>query len=67
MELGPPVLMVPPPTVTPLPYSLTTVIAPLPEDEFNLEPGAIGEAFANGKGLEYEYGEWLPGIELGTQ
>ncbi|KAI0301466.1 hypothetical protein BC826DRAFT_989815 [Russula brevipes] len=67
MELGPPVLMVPPPTVTPLSYSLTTVIAPIPEDEFDLEPGAIGEAFANGKGLEYECGEWLPGIELGTQ
>ena len=67
MELGPPVLVVPPPTGMPPPYSVTTVVAPLPEHEFDLELGVIGGAFANGKGVEYECGEWLPGIQLGSQ
>jgi hypothetical protein len=64
MELGPPVLVVPPPTGMPPPYSVTTVVAPLPEHEFDLELGVIGGAFANGKGVGYECGEWLPGIQL---
>jgi len=64
MELGPPVLVVPPPAIMPPPYSVTTVVAPLPEHEFDLELGVIGGAFANGKGVEYECGEWLPGIQL---
>jgi hypothetical protein len=67
MELGPPVLVVPPPTGMPPPYSVTTVVAPLPEHEFDLELGVIGGAFANGKGGEYECGEWLPGIQLESQ
>lgn len=67
MDLGPPVLVVPPPTGMPPPYSVTTVVAPLPEHEFDLELGVIGGAFANGKGLEYECGEWLPGIQLESQ
>jgi hypothetical protein len=64
MEFGPPVLVVPPPTGMPPPYSVTTVVAPLPEHEFDLELGVIGGAFANGKGVDYECGEWLPGIQL---
>jgi hypothetical protein len=67
MGLGPPVLVVPPPTGMPPPYSVTTVVAPLPEHEFDLELGVIGGAFANGKGVEYECGEWLPGIQLASQ
>jgi hypothetical protein len=64
MELGPPVLVLPPPGVIPTPYSVTTVVAPLPEHDFDLELGVIGGAFATGKGVEYECGEWLPGIQL---
>jgi hypothetical protein len=64
MEFGPPILLVPPPTGMPPPYSVTTVVAPLPEHEFDLELGVIGGAFPNGKGVEYECGEWLPGIQL---
>jgi hypothetical protein len=64
MELASPVLVVPPPTGMPPPYSVTTVVAPLPEHEFDLELGIIGGGFANGKGVEYECGEWLPGIQL---
>ena len=64
MEFGPPVLVVPPPTGMPPPYSVTTVVAPLAEHEFDLE---LGAAFANGKGVEYECGEWLPGIQLESQ
>jgi len=64
MELVPPALMVPP-TVTPLPCSATTVVAPLPKHEFDLELG-VGGAFANSKRVEYECGEWLPGIQLGS-
>jgi hypothetical protein len=60
-EFGPPILVVPPPAVIPLPYAVTTVVAPLSEHEFDLE---LGGAFANGKGVEYECGEWLPGIQL---
>jgi hypothetical protein len=67
MELGPPVLVVPPSVVTPLPYSVTTVSAPLPKKEFGLELGANDVVIANGKGDEYECGEWLPGIQLGSQ
>jgi len=66
-ELGPPVLVVPPPTVIPPPYSVTTVVAPLPEHEFDLELSVIGGAFTNGKGVGYECGEWLPGIQLESQ
>jgi len=64
MELGPPVLVVPPPSVTPVPYSAPTVVAPLPEDELDLELGAVDGSFVNGKEVEYECGEWLPGIRL---
>jgi hypothetical protein len=64
MELGPPVFVVPPPVVIPIPYSVTTVVAPLSEHDFDLELGVIGGAFANSKGVEYECGEWLPGIQL---
>ena len=64
MELGPPVLVVPPPAVIPIPYSVTTVVAPLQEHDFDLELGVMGGAFANSKGVEYECGEWLPGIQL---
>jgi hypothetical protein len=67
IEFGPPVLVVPPPTGMPPPYSVTTVVAPLPEHEFDLELGVIGGAFPNGKGVEYECGEWLPGIQLKSQ
>ncbi|KAI0251539.1 hypothetical protein BJV78DRAFT_1313445 [Lactifluus subvellereus] len=66
IELGP-VLVVPQPTAMPFPYSTPTVVTPLPEHELDLELGAVGVAFANGKGVEYECGEWLPGIQLGTQ
>ena len=64
MELGPPVLVVPPPAVTPVPSSAPTVVAPLPEHELDLELGAVGGSFLNGKDIEYECGEWLPGILL---
>ncbi|KAI9438136.1 hypothetical protein H4582DRAFT_1953045 [Lactarius indigo] len=64
MELGPPVLMVPPPAVTPAPHSAPTVVAPLPEHELDLELGAVDGSFVNGKEVEYECGEWLPGIQL---
>src|SRR5258708_26379 len=69
IELESPVLQVvqAPPTVMPPPYSVTRVVGPLPEHEFDLELGVIGEAFGNGKGVEYECGEWLPGIELESQ
>lgn len=70
MVFGSPVLVVPPPAVTPLPlpYAVTTV-APIPEHEFDLELGAVGNgAFGNGKGgVEYECGEWLPGIQLASR
>lgn len=62
--IGPPVLVVPSPIGMPPPYCVTTVVAPLPEHEFDLELGVIGGAFANSKGVEYECGEWLPGIQL---
>jgi len=42
-----------------------TVVAPLPEHEFDLELG-VGGAFAKSKRVEYECGEWLPGIQLGS-
>ncbi|KAI9438878.1 hypothetical protein BJY52DRAFT_540653 [Lactarius psammicola] len=66
MELGPPVLVVPPPAVTPVayPYPTPTVVAPLPEHELDLELGAVDGSFVNGKEVEYECGEWLPGIQL---
>jgi len=64
MELGPPILVVPPPAVIPTPYSVTTVVDPLSEHDFDLELGVIGGVFANGKEVEYECGEWLPGIQL---
>ena len=64
MELGPPVLMLPPPTVTPVPSSAPTVVAPLPEHELDLELGAVGGSFISGKDIEYGCGEWLPGIQL---
>ncbi|KAH9026610.1 hypothetical protein EDB85DRAFT_165585 [Lactarius pseudohatsudake] len=64
MEFGPPVLMVPPPGVTPAPHSAPTVVAPLPEHELDLELGAVDGSFVNGKEVEYECGEWLPGIQL---
>ena len=64
VELGPPVLMLPPPAVTPVPSSALTVIAPLPEHELDLELGAVDGSFVNGKEVEYECGEWLPGILL---
>lgn len=67
MKFGPPVLVVPPPTGMPPPYSVTTVVAPLPEHDFDLELGVIDGAFATSKGVEYECGEWLPGIQLGSQ
>ena len=67
MELGPPVLVVPSPAVTPLSYSVTTVISPLSKDDFDLDLGVNDMAFADGKGGECECGEWLPGIQLGTQ
>jgi hypothetical protein len=69
MELGPPILVATPPAtaVMPLSYSVTTVVAPLPKEEFGLELGVNNVAIANGKGIEYECGEWLPGIQLGTQ
>jgi hypothetical protein len=67
IELGSPVLVVPQPAATPFPYSSPTVVTPIPEHELDLELGAVGVAFANGKGVEYECGEWLPGIQLGTQ
>ncbi len=63
-DSGPPVLVVPPPTSTSIPYSAQTVVAPLPEHELDLELGAVDGSFANGKGVEYECGEWLPGILL---
>jgi hypothetical protein len=63
-EFGPPVLVVPPSVVTPLSYSVTTVSAPLPKKEFDLELGANDVVI---KGDEYECGEWLPGIQLGSQ
>ena len=61
IELSPPVLVVPPPG---MPSSAPTVIAPLPEHEMDLELGAVGGCFVNGKEVEYECGEWLPGILL---
>ena len=64
MEFGSPVLVVPPPAIMPPPYSVTTVVAPIPEHEFDLELGVIGDAFGNGKGVGYECEEWLPGIRL---
>jgi hypothetical protein len=64
MELGPPVLVVPPPAVTAVPSSAPTVVAPLPEHELDLELGAVDGSFVNGKEVEYECGEWLPGILL---
>jgi hypothetical protein len=67
MELGPPVLVVPSPAVMPLSYSVTTVVSPLSKDDFDLDIGVNDMAFANGKGGECECGEWLPGIQLGTQ
>jgi hypothetical protein len=67
MELGPPVLVVASPAVTPLSYSLTTVVAPLSKDDFDLKLGANDMAFANVKGVGCECGEWLPGIQLGSQ
>jgi hypothetical protein len=69
MELGPPILVATPPVtaVTPLSYSVATVVAPLPKEEFGLELGVNDVVIANGKGIEYECGEWLPGIQLGTQ
>jgi len=63
IELGPPVLVVPPPAVTPVP-SAPTVVAPLPEHELDIELGAVDGSFVNGKDIEYECGEWLPGILL---
>ncbi|KAI0293618.1 hypothetical protein B0F90DRAFT_1821972 [Multifurca ochricompacta] len=64
VELESPVLVVPPPVATPIPYSAPTVVAPLPEHELDLELGAVSGVFANEKGSEYECGEWLPGILL---
>lgn len=64
MELGPPVLVVPPPAVIPVPYSAPTVVTPLPGHELDLELGAVDGSFVNGKEVEYECGEWLPGIML---
>jgi hypothetical protein len=61
IQLGPPVLVVPPPGV---PSSAPTVVAPLPEHEMDLELGAVAGCFVNGKEAEYECGEWLPGILL---
>ena len=64
-DVGPielsPVLLVPPPG---MPSSAPTVVAPLPENELDLELGAVGGCFVNGKEVEYECGEWLPGILL---
>jgi hypothetical protein len=64
IEFGHPVLVVPPPALAPLSYSVSTVM-PLPKNE--LELGVNDVAIAKGDGDEYEYGEWLPGIQLGTQ
>jgi len=66
MELGPPVLVVPAPAVAPLSYSVTKVVAPLSKDDFDLDLGVNDMAFANGRGVECECGEWLPGIQLGS-
>jgi len=63
IELVPPALVVPPPNL--ISCSTTTIVAPLPEHEFDLELG-VGGAFASGKRVEYECGEWLPGIQLGS-
>jgi hypothetical protein len=64
MERGPPVRVVPPAVVTPLSYSVTTISAPLSKKEFDRELGANDVVI---KGDEYECGEWLPGIQLGSQ
>jgi hypothetical protein len=66
MEFGPPVLMVPSPAVKSLPYSVTTSPAPFPKNEIGPGLGANGVIIADGKGDEYECGEWLPGIQLGS-
>jgi hypothetical protein len=66
MEFGPAVLVVPQPSARPFPYSAPTVVAPLPEHELDLELGSVGVAFGNEKGVGYESGEWLPGIQLGS-
>jgi hypothetical protein len=67
VEFGPAILTVPQPAPTPFPYSAPTVVAPLPEHELDLELGAVSVAFANGKGVEFDCGEWLPGIQLRSQ
>ena len=67
MELGSPVLVVPPPAMSPVPSSAPTVVAPLPEHELNLELAAVDGSFVNGKEVEYECGEWLPGMMLGSR
>jgi hypothetical protein len=64
MEYGPAVLVVPQPAARPFPYSAPTVVAPLPEHELDLELGSVSVAFGNEKGVGYESGEWLPGIQL---
>jgi len=67
-EFGPPVLVVPPSGVTPLRYSVTKVSVPLVKNGFGLELGGAGDVvIANGKGDEYDCGEWLPGIQFGSQ
>jgi hypothetical protein len=67
MELGPPMLVVPSPAVKPLSCTVSTVVAPLSKDDFDLELDTNDMVFANGKGVGCECGEWLPGIQLGSQ